>query len=519
MKMTQNNMLKNKWFWLVFLVCGTTWLLMELSGINQFSLAWAAENNETIVTRHAIMVGGEKIAYTAAVGFIPIVDRKSGMEEAKIFYIAYTREGIEDQSNRPVTFAFNGGPGVASMLLHLGAFGPRVVEKSEDGTRLLPPPYGVVDNPNTLLDITDLVFIDPVGTGFSKVVGNTDATQFWGVSEDVYNITEFIRAYLTGNGRAISPIFIAGESYGGARAAGLAKGLQDSGIYPLGIICISPVFDFENIQWSSLGDRALALAIPTYAAAAWYHKKINPRLQGDLDMALQEVRHWVENEYLKALWKGNALTDEEREQIITRLSEYTGLSPEYIEKNNLRVFEDDFATELLGEKGLSIGIYDVRVTFPGPYEDEDDPSFFILTGPFKASLADYFKKELQYENHLSYLSGSAEVYEKWNWESGRPTPKYSGTVSLGYPDVSAELSKAMRRCEFLKVFIASGVYDLECPYDSVLYSVNHFDLPPERHDNITLRLYPGGHMIYTNPEAHTALKKDLAEFYREALGE
>ena len=519
MKMTQYNLLKNKWFWLVFLFCGTTWLLMESGGNYQFSLAWATENNETIATQHTIMIGGEEVAYTATVGFCPIINRKSGTEQAQIFYIAYTREGVDNQVNRPVTFAFNGGPGVASMLLHLGALGPRVVEKSEDGTKLIPPPYGVVDNPNSLLDITDLVFIDPVGTGYSTVMGNADTTQFWGVSEDVHNTAEFIRAYLTRNGRAISPIFIAGESYGGTRAAGLAKVLQDGGIYPAGIICISPVFDLENIQWSSLGDRALALTIPTYAAAAWYHKKISPRLQGNLDLTLQEVRLWVENDYLKALWKGNALSGEEREQIISRLSEYTGLPPEYIEKNNLRVFEDDFATELLEEKGLSIGIYDARVTFPGPYEDEDDPSFFLLTGPFKSSIADYFKKELRYENQLSYLSGSAEVYEKWNWESGRPAPKYAGTVSLGYPDVSAELSKAMRRCEFLKVFIASGVYDLECPYDSILYSVNHFDLPPERRDNITLRLYSGGHMIYTNPAAHAALKKDLSEFYQEVLGE
>ena len=519
MKMTQYNLLKNKWFCLVFLFCGTTWLLMELSGIYQFSLAWATEQNETIVTRHTIMVGGKEVAYTAAVGFCPIFDRKSGKEQAQIFYIAYTREGVDNQANRPVTFSFNGGPGVASMLLHLGAFGPRVVEKSKDGTRLLPPPYGVVDNPNSLLDITDLVFIDPVGTGYSHVVGDTNSQQFWGVSEDVHNVAEFIRAYLTGSGRTISPIFIAGESYGGTRAAGLAKVLQDEGIYPSGIVCISPVFDFENIQWSSLSDRALALSIPTYAAAAWYHKKINPRLQGDLDMALQEVRHWVENDYIKALWKGSALSSEEREQIILKLSDYTGLSKEYIDKHNLRVFEDDFATELLGEKGLSIGIYDVRVTFPGPYADEDDPSFFILTGPFKTSLSDYFKKELKYENPLSYLSGSAEVYEKWNWESGRPVPQYDGTISLGYPNISNWLCKAMRRCDFLKVFIASGVYDLECPYDSVLYSVNHFDLPAERRENITLRLYIGGHMIYTNPEAHAALKKDLVEFYRKVLAE
>ncbi|MEI6158032.1 MAG: peptidase S10, partial [Atribacterota bacterium] len=362
------------------------------------------------------------------------------------------------------------------------------------------------------------VFIDPVGTGYSHAVGDIDPHQFWGVMEDVNSVAEFIRAYLTENGRMLSPVCIAGESYGGTRAAGLVKVLQDNGIYPSGIICVSPVFDFENIQWSSLGDRAIALAIPTYAAAAWYYKKISSRLQGDLEKTLEEVRKWTNDEYVPALWKGNMLSPEVRKKIVDRLVEYTGLSPEYIDRMNLRVTEDDFATELLKDQGRAIGIYDVRVSFPGVYADEDDPSFFILTGPFKTSIADYFQKELQFTTDLVYLSGSGEVYEQWNWQSGRPAPKYAGTVTLGFPDISALLVQAMRRCGFLKVFIASGVYDLECPYESVTYSINHFNLPAERKQNISLHLYSGGHMIYTNPEAHRVLKQDLVDFYRQVLG-
>ncbi len=224
-----------------------------LSQINQSWFAFASEINKTQVTHHTLMIQSEEIPYSATVGFIPIINPNSGSEQARIFYTAYNREGVENLENRPITFAFNGGPGVASMLLHLGAWGPRVVEKSQNGTRLMSPPYTLVDNPNTLLDITDLVFIDPVGTGFSRSTEGTDSTQYWGVSEDIHCIAQFIQSYLNQNGRSTSPVVIVGESYGGVRASGLAKVLQDNGVYPSGLIFISPVFDLGTIQWSSLG--------------------------------------------------------------------------------------------------------------------------------------------------------------------------------------------------------------------------------------------------------------------------
>jgi len=510
----------NKKIWLIFLICGFLIVYFGLSAINPSCMALANPENDTKVTYHTLLINNnEEITYSATVGFIPIIDQKNQTEQARIFYIAYNRQGIENLEKRAVTFAFNGGPGAASMMLHLGVLGPRVVEKSADGTRLIAPPFRLVDNPNTLIDITDLVFIDPVGTGYSRVTDGTDPTQFWGVNEDIHCVAQFIQLYLNKNGRSTSPVFIAGESYGGVRGAGLAKVLQDIGVYPSGLIFISPVFDLGTIQWSSLDDRALALTIPTYAAAAWYHKKIDPDYQGDLDLVLREVRAWVEDHYLKALWKGSAMNEEERDKIVEKLSQYTGIAEDFIREKNLRVYEDDFASELLNNAGLALGIYDIRVTFPGNYTDEDDPSYFLIGGPFKSCMANYLKDDLQFESNLSYLSGSAEVYEKWNWESGRPASKYEGTVSLGYPDISDQLSKSMRRSDFLKVFIASGIYDLECPYDSVLYSVNHLDLPAERRDNITHRVYMGGHMLYTNPEAHAQLKKDLHEFYKDILGE
>lgn len=518
-KMIFSTCFTNKKIWLIFLFCGFLILYFGLSSMNPSLMALANPDNEAKVTHHTLRINDQEINYLATVGFVPIIDQKTQTEQARIFYIAYNRQGIANLEKRSITFAFNGGPGASSMMLHLGAFGPRVVEKSKDGTRLIPPPFRLVDNPNTLLDITDLVFIDPIGTGFSRMIGGADPTQYWGVSEDIRCIAQFIQTYLNQNGRSTSPVIIAGESYGGVRGSGLAKALQDIGVYPSGLIFISPVFDLGTIQWSSLDDRALALTIPTYAAAAWYRKKIHPNYQGDLDSVLQEVRAWIENEYLKALWKGSALGKEERDKIVEKLSQYIGISEDLIQEKNLRIYEDDFASELLRDKDLALGIYDARVTIPGTYVDEDDPSYFLIGGPFKSCLAHYLKNDLQFESNLSYLSGSAEVYEKWNWESGRPVPRYEGTVSLGYPNQCEELSKALRRSDFLKVFIASGVYDLECPYDSVLYSINHLNLPVERRNNITLHLYPGGHMLYTNPEAHAKLKRDLQEFYQDILGE
>lgn len=473
------------------------------------------------VTSHKITIDGKILSYTATAGFIPIREKKTNQVTANIFFISYTKDGVKNTSTRPLTFAFNGGPGAASMFLHLGAFGPRIAPRSPDGTTLLPPPYKVMDNPNTLLDFTDLVFIDPVGTGYSHTVGDYDPHHFWGVKEDILSVTEFIRQFLTSQGRLLSPIFIMGESYGGVRSAGLAKYLQNTGIYPLGIIMISPVLDLENIQWSSMGDRAILLTIPTYTAIAWYHKKIAPRLQGeDLATVLEEVRTWTRDELLPAFWEGNAISAEKKQTIAKRMAEYIGVPQEWILQQNFRIREDDYAGEILRKEGKSISVYDGRVTALGPYTgDENDQIMFNYSGPLKTAIVSYLRRELNFTTDREYMSGNPQVYLDWNWESGRQPAISPDTINPGYPDAGPFLAQALSRCSFLKVFIASGVFDLECPYDSVVYSINHLNLPPERLRNITIKIYPGGHMVYMNPIAQRKLKNDLKEFYRQVLME
>ncbi len=470
------------------------------------------------VTNHTISLKGKTISYSATAGFIPICSKTTGAPEGEIFFVYYKKNEDKDVRKRPVTFAFNGGPGAASMYLHLAALGPRTIPRSSDGATLLPPPYSLHDNENTILDFTDLVFIDPIGTGFSRAVSGVDPRRFWGVEEDVNAITDFVFQFLTVYKRVLSPLFIAGESYGGVRGVGLARALQDAGLYPVGIVMISPALDLQNIQWSSLGDRAMLLSLPSYCAAAWYHQKVAPRFRKDLGKALEEVRTWAATDLLTAFWKGDSLTGEERKGVAKRLSEYTGIDPLWIMRKNLRIREREFAGELLKDENRSISVYDSRVTATGPYTgDDNDAGAFLLAGPLKTAMTDYISRELNFRTDRRYISGNPEVYLAWRWESGRVPPVNADSINTGYPDSSNDFARALNRCHFLKVFIASGIFDLEVPYDSVLYTINHLDIPKERRNNISIKTYMGGHMHYANPEAHRQLREDIAEFYENAL--
>jgi len=466
------------------------------------------------VTKHVMNLDGRTLSYTATAGFIPLSDNETGSPAGEIFFVYYRKNDDREDVNRPVTFAFNGGPGAASMYLHLAALGPKTIPRSADGTALLPPPYTLRNNPNTLLDFTDLVFIDPIGTGYSRAAPGVDPRRFWGVQEDVASITDFVFSFLTEQGRMQSPVFIAGESYGGVRGAGLARSLQDGGLYPMGLVMISPALDLQNIQWSALGDRAMVLSLPSYAAAAWHHGKIAPRLQGNLAEALKEVRVWAVEGLLPAFWKGSTLGKEEKQAVATRLSEYTGIDTPWILEKNLRIREREFAGRLLQPEGMSISVYDSRVTALGPYTgDDNDQGSFLLAGPLKTAMTAYLSEDLGLRTDRRYLSGNAEVYLKWNWESGRVPPVNADSINTGYPDISDDFAQALNRCYFLKVFIGSGLFDLEVPYDSVLYTIRHLDIPEERRGNITMKTYPGGHMFYANPEAHRQFGEDLRAFY------
>ena len=462
------------------------------------------------VTHHSIRLRGQTFSYQATAGYMPIKD-DSGKLKAQIFFVAYTKKDEEkDLSNRPITFAFNGGPGSSSIWLHLGALGPKRVRLTEEG-KALPPPYQLTSNDYSWLDFTDLVFIDPVGTGYSRPAPGVEPKDFFGVKEDIASVGEFIRLYVTRNNRWLSPKFIAGESYGTTRTAGLSGYLQNQvGMNCNGLILISSVLNFQTISFSPGNDLPCVLYLPAYTCAAWYHKKLPPPLQTDLEKIRKEVEQFVLNEYLIALAKGNELTEPERGKMIEKLAAYTGLSKLHIKNANLRISQEDFVKELLRSENRWLGVLDSRIT--GGYKVEEfmeDPSVFEVSGSFIATWNDYVRRELKYESDLSYKVLSVKANEMWNWQSG--------TDGMGYVNVATTLQKAMNENRFLKVFIASGFYDLDTSYFATKYTVSNLDLVPGLKGNITLAFYHAGHQMYTHLPSLIKLKSDVASFVQKAL--
>jgi carboxypeptidase C (cathepsin A) len=460
------------------------------------------------ITRHSIKINGMTLNYTAFAGYLLMKD-EAGKLKANIFFTSYIKDEEEDKSHRPITFAFNGGPGAASIFLHLGALGPKRILLTEKG-EALPPPYKLVDNPYTWLDFTDLVFIDPVGTGYSRAAAGEDPKQFWGVKEDIQSIGAFIRVYLTRYQRWLSPKFIAGESYGTTRAAGLSSFLQNKLSITLnGIVLISEALNFQAIVFTPGNDLPYLLFLPSYTAAAWYHRKLSPELQTNLQKTLEEVEQFALNEYLLALAQGDVLSDAERTRIIEKLARYTGLSKARIKKINLRISRDDFVKRLLRVEDRRIGILDSRIT--GNYTPHDfieDPSVFAVTGSLAATWNNYVRKDLKYETDLPYEILSMKANESWNWSSA--------TGGLGYVNVVDTLRQAMSENKYLKVFIGSGYYDLDTPYFAAKYAVNHLGLDPSIRNNVTLAYYDAGHQMYTHLPSLKKLKADVVEFFKNA---
>src|SRR5258708_6623307 len=299
-----------------------------------------------VVTQHEITVAGKTLKYTATTGYIPIKNHATLENEAHMFYVAYTLDGVGPKEKRPVTFAFNGGPGSASVYVHMGAMGPKRVKMLPDGA-MPPPPYELEDNQQTWLDQTDLVFIDAIGTGYSRPDRPDLGAKFWGVRGDIAAFGEFVRVYISKNSRWASPLFIAGESYGTTRAAGMAGYLVDNGIAVNGVVLISTVLNFQTIRFGIGNDLPYILFLPTYTATAWYHHKLPADLQGNLKKTLDEARHWAETDYTVALQRGDKMTASERAAVVDKLARYTGLDKEYVEKSNLRIEQSHFAAELL----------------------------------------------------------------------------------------------------------------------------------------------------------------------------
>jgi carboxypeptidase C (cathepsin A) len=456
------------------------------------------------VTRHEIKIDGKPLRYTATAGYMPMKD-ESGKLKANIFYVAYTKDG--GSPRRPITFTFNGGPGSSSVWLHLGAVGPKRVLMTDDG-RPLPPPYQLVDNDYTWLAFTDLVFIDPVTTGYSRPAPGEKPEQFHGLEEDLQSVGDFIRIYTTRNARWGSPKFLAGESYGTTRAAGLSGHLQDRyGMYLNGIVLISTVLNFETIDFNVGNDLPFALYLPSYTATAWYYKKLPPELQADFAAAVRESEQFASNEYTLALMKGSNLSDGERKSIVGKLARLTGLSPTFIEQNDLRVTLGQFDRELLRAERRRIGRLDSR--FAGIERSGggigEDPSYSAIYGPYSGTLNDYVRTQLKYENDLPY-----EIL------TGRVRPWNYGTAQNRYVNVGETLRNAISQNPNLKVLVAAGYYDCATPFYAAEYTFSHLGLDPTLAKNIRIEHYDSGHMVYIHKPSLDKLTRDVVAFYKTA---
>lgn len=463
------------------------------------------------VTQHSITVDGKKLNYTATAGTIVLKheDKEEGEKaKASIFYIAYSLDGIDDPAKRPLTFSFNGGPGSSSIWLHMGVLGPKRVLMSDEG-QALDPPYQLVPNDFSLLDRTDLVFIDPVSTGFSRAVPGEEADQFHEVKKDIESVGDFIRLWTTRNQRWASPKFLIGESYGTTRAAGLAGYLhQRHGMYLNGVMLVSSILNFQTAYFHPGNDLPYILFLPTYAATAWCHKKLDGDFK-DLRKLLDEVEQFALTDYTLALMQGTKLSEEERQQIAEKLARYTGLSVDYILRTDLRLNIHRFRKELRREDGLNVGRLDSRITgfdkdSAGEFA-EDDPSYSAIHGPYGSTLNDYVRRELDFEFDLSYEI-LAPLYMKWKY----------GEYENRYLNVAETLRQAFRMHPALKVLVCNGYYDMATPYFATEYTFNHIELPPEQLDNISMTYYEAGHMMYIHRPSLEKLKTDLATFIDSA---
>ena len=463
---------------------------------------------QTAITHHTARIGARTIRYTATAGTIVLTNAKDE-PAASMFYVAYTADDAGAKNRRPITFAYNGGPGGSSALVHMGAFGPRTVVTTNAATTP-PPPYDIIDNPDSLLDTSDLIFVDAVGTGFSRLVGGGTAKDFYGVEQDGQAFEQFVRRYITLNDRWNSPKYLAGESYGTTRSVVLAKMLQDRGIVLNGITLISTVLDFSTLIRQPGNDEPYWLYLPSEAAVAAFHQKL-PSAPADVNAFLQTVRAFAQGPYLAALAKGAALTPAERAVIAQTLHADTGLPVDYFVRSDLRVPPDRFEKQLLGSTNETIGRYDGRfrefdVDSIGDSADTD-PSSDAVFGAFTAAFNRYVREELHYRTDATYEFLSEDVNRHWQWyRHGESSPV---AVNVGH-----DLRDVMTANPYLRVFSANGIYDLATPFFATEYSLAHLGLNPVLQSHISYGYYPAGHMIYLNPVAHAALKADLARFYR-----
>jgi len=459
------------------------------------------------VTRHSGRFGGQAIDYVATTGETYLTD-KDGKPNAAIFSTSYVKAGRPDP-NRPVTFLFNGGPGSGSLWLHMGGLGPKRVVVPSDARDDAAPPYPIVDNPHALLDVTDLVFIDPVGTGFSKALGKTDPKEFWGVSQDARSVAQFIRVWLRENGRWNSPKFLGGESYGTTRTAAVVNELEGTynDVALNGLLLISTILDFGAEAEVPGNEMTFVVHLPSMAATAWYHNALPGERPARLEPFLAEARAFATGEYVTALLKGNALQGSERAAVRAKLARFTGLSEAFLERADLRVSPGRFYKELLRDRGLTVGRLDSRYTgrdFDSAGEEPDnDPSFYGIDAAYTAAVNDWLRGPLKLKMDREYVTIGG--VRDWDWSLG------PGRDSRAYLNVAPYIGRAMRENSALRVFVAQGYYDFATPFFGAEYSLSRTGIPADR---LTFRYYDAGHMMYVRDEDLTKLTDDIRAFIR-----
>jgi carboxypeptidase C (cathepsin A) len=474
----------------------------------------APVDERTVQTRHSASVSGRVVPYTATAGTLTIRD-VSGKPKASIFYTAYTADGAPS-GRRPVMFFYNGGPGSASLWLRMGSFGPMRLQTGNPES-IRPAPFNFGPNPDTLLGATDMVFIDAPGTGYSRALGDAKGSDFYGVDQDADAFAKAIIRYTTKFSRWDSPKFLFGESYGTTRSGALAYQLQDRGLALNGVVLLSSIMNYGRRQPGL--DRDYLNYLPSYAATAWYHHKMaNP--PATVEQAAALGRAFAQGPYAAALEKGQTISPQERDAVAQQMSALTGLSPEFIERANLRVDLSRFRKELMRNERETIGRYDSRYMGIDPDAAGESPDYdasdTAISGAFIGTLNTYLARDLGYQTNMAYrASASEEEGFKWDWNHKAPGVRFT----LNAPNTALDLAAAMRENPYLKVLSLNGWYDMATPFFGTEYDLGHMMLEPAQQRNLEFRYYPSGHMVYLNPDALHQMRLDVERFIYDSVGE
>lgn len=514
-----------KWVIAVVGLCALIFSVTSPAAVND-TLSGAGKHDAsgfhplTVTTDHVWKVGGKQLDYTAVAGQIVLRDF-NGKPAASVFYISYTKDG-EDPDKRPITFVYDGGPGATSTGLEMVGFGPKLVVTA-NAAHTPPAPYRIIDNPYSLLNVTDMVFIEEVGAGYSRLLGDAKISQFAGIDEDAESFEQFITRYLSKYKRWNSPKYLMGNSYGTTRDAVLADDLQEAGIDLRGVVLISTVLNFQTLEFHPGNDLPYILFLPTYAAIAHYHHALNAQLESEpVEQYVKTVQSFATGEYAHFLLLGDGASDEEKADVAKKLSEYTGLGEQFIRYNNFRITEAAFRKELLRSQDEVVGRTDAR--FIGPDYDQaaadagHDPLDSAISGPYTASMNYLLVNVLHYVIPTELWRSSCYSICHWDWQRKKRFGRNRFGFNQGFADVTGDLRRAMINNPQLKLFVAYGYYDLACPYFAALYDYDHLNISPELQKNITIKGYHSGHVMYLRPETHAHIYTDLEDFYMASVG-